>query len=512
MPSYFSLLDQQRDLCAFTLRPGLGQAWLFHYVNQCFLKQSGFAKEQVIGNQPEDLLLTADLAAFRHHLQQALQASGAYHFYQVLILPRGRLYWNFTLLAERDETGQATQLHGTAIDLSDLRRLEQALQEVERKNRALIAAMPDAIYRLAGDGTFIDLEAGKDTIMGISPMQLLGQRWDQIMPQPVAETAMLNIRQALGTRHTQMFEYQLSIGQELHDFEARMVAIGNDEVLAIVRDITARKRTERELRVAKEQAEVASRAKSSFLATVSHELRTPLNAIIGFSDVIRNQLLGVITPTRYRDYAQDIHDSGTHLLEIINDILDLSKLEAGRMELHEEIFDINQIIRQSIHLMEGRIADSRLQLGLNLASGLPFVFADRRVLKQIFINLLSNAVKFTPEGGSITVTSLLDKGGGVTVVVEDTGIGMRPEDIPLAMTPFAQIDSAMTRRHPGTGLGLPLVKSLIDLHGGNFSLDSKPNMGTKAYVRLPLSRVRDKITGDAQSAEIVNLSDALKRP
>lgn len=508
---FYELLAQQRDLGGLVLRPDGRGHWLVHWANASFLKQSGFAEAQLIGQRFEEVLLTADSASFQQHVQAALQKTDAHHFYQSLILPRGRVQWNMSLLCERDDRGQPKQLCGTAIDLTDLRRLEQALQEVERKNRALIAAMPDAIYRLAKDGTFIDLEAGRDTIMGIAPVQLLGQRWDQIVPLDVASVAQHHIDQALHTRQTQLFEYQLTIQDRVCDFETRMVAIGHEEVLAIVRDITERKQTERDLRVAKDQAEVASRAKSSFLATVSHELRTPLNAIIGFSDVIRHQLLGVITPTRYRDYAQDIHDSGTHLLEIINDILDLSKLEAGRMELHEEIFDINQVVRQAIHLMEGRIADMRLQLGMNLAANLPAVFADRRVLKQIFINLLSNAVKFTPEGGSISVASRFHQQTGITVVVEDTGIGMRAEDIPIAMTPFAQIASAMTRRHAGTGLGLPLVKSLIDLHGGTFRLESKPKIGTKAIVVLPPTRLRDKI-GDGTGAEIVHLADAIKRP
>ena len=511
MNSWLNLFLQQRDLNFFILRPQAKEGWLFHAVNDCFRRQSGLTRDQIICLPPEKVLPKPDCHSFIANIEQALTKTEAHHCYEILLLPRGRVYWNMTLLVERDKQKKPQQIIGTAIDLSDLRRLEQALQEVDRKNRALVTAIPDAMFRITADGIFIDLEAGRETAFGFSPIQFLGQSFDQIMPQPTAEQARAALAMAMRTRRTQLFEYQASIEGSTHDFEVRIVAIGNDEALAIMRDITKRKATERELRIAKEQAEVASRAKSSFLATVSHELRTPLNAIIGFSDVIRHQMLGVVSPPRYRDYAQDIHDSGKHLLDIINDILDLSKLEAGRMELFEEVLDVNQVIRQSIHLMEGRIADSRLQLGMHLSPNLPMLRADRRVLKQILINLLSNAVKFTPEGGAITISSSLEKSGGITIVVEDSGIGMKPEDIPMAMTPFTQIASAMTRRHAGTGLGLPLVKSLIDLHGGNFFIDSAPGHGTRATIKLPYARSVDKNGEEGKSAEIININD-LKKP
>lgn len=506
--NWLSLLDRHKDVCAF-IASVKGDHFVFSKVNDTFCRQSGLGQEQIVGFSPEDFLLPHDAATLNSNLRLACQAENIHTFYENMVLPRGRVYWNFTLQAVRNSKGQLKEIYGLAMDLTDLRRLEQALQEVERKNRALIAAMPDAIFKISSDGVFLDVEEGKDTILGIPPVQFLGQKVEEAMPPEVAASARKHIDRAFQTRRTQLFEYQLSVSETVHDFEVRIVSINNDEALAIVRDITARKNIERELRVAKEQAEVASQAKSAFLATVSHELRTPLNAVIGFSDVIRNQLLGPISQPRYKEYAQDIHDSGTHLLEIINDILDLSKLEAGRMQLNEELVDVNYVIRQSIHLMEGRINDGKLQLGMNLNSSLPSITADRRVVKQILINLLSNSVKFTPEGGSITIASYEETAGGITICVEDSGIGMRPEDIPVAMTPFAQIDSTFTRRHPGTGLGLPLVKSLVELHGGTFKLESALGRGTKAYIRFPASRSQAKSLPG--SAEIVSIAE-IKRP
>ncbi len=504
-----ALLESHRDICSFTVVVKDGR-FIFDKTNDTFCRQSGLRHDQVIGLAPEDFLLPHDAATINSNLRQAMQVDGSYTFYENMVLPRGRVHWNFMVRAARDANGLLREIHGIAMDLTDLRRLEQALQEVERKNRALIAAMPDAIFRISLDGVFLDLEEGKDTALGMPAVQFLGQKLEDVMPVDVADVARKKIKKAFETKRTQMFEYQLALDQAAHDFEVRIVALNDAEALAIVRDITDRKTIERELRIAKDQAEVASQAKSAFLATVSHELRTPLNAVIGFSDVIRNQLLGPIGQPRYKDYAQDIHDSGTHLLEIINDILDLSKLEAGRMELNEENVDVNYIIRQSIHLMEGRITEGRLQLGMNLSSTLPAIRADRRVLKQIMINLLSNSVKFTPEGGAITVSSYEENGGGIGISIEDSGIGMRPEDIPVAMTPFAQIDSTFTRRHPGTGLGLPLVKSLVELHNGTFRLESALGQGTKAFIRLPGSRSLSR-TGSIQIADVVSIADVSKR-
>lgn len=502
------LLQLHKSILTFRCDIEAGSRLVFRSVNEAFCRQSGLSAEQVIDHAPEQFLLSHDATAFLSNLRPCLTENKPVEFFEAMVLPRGRVYWHFSIEPIADTNGNVTSIRGIAIDWTDQRRLEQALQEVERKNSALIAAMPDAIFKISSEGVFLDLEEGKDTILGIPPGQFLGQTLETAMPKEIAGIARKHIARAFQTKRTQMFEYQLNVDNSTHDFEVRVVAVSSDEVLAIVRDITERKNIERELRIAKEQAEVASRAKSAFLATVSHELRTPLNAIIGFSDVIRNQLLGAINQPRYKDYAQDIHDSGTHLLEIINDILDLSKLEAGKVDLHEEVIDVNYVIRSSIHLMEGRITDGKLQLGLNLSSNLPPLKADKRVLKQILINLLSNSVKFTPEGGSITVSSYEEAGGGISIVIEDSGIGMDPNNIPMAMTPFSQIDSSLTRKHAGTGLGLPLVKSLVELHHGVFKLESALGHGTKAYIRFPNTRVMPK---PQPVAEIVSLSEMIKK-
>jgi signal transduction histidine kinase len=231
----------------------------------------------------------------------------------------------------------------------------------------------------------------------------------------------------------------------------------------------------------------ANKAKSEFLATMSHELRTPLNAILGFSEMIRERVRGPL-PDDYVEYAGDIHTSGRHLLELINDILDLSKLEAGKFEIHDEQLDLKDLLSECLQLVRGEAEKASLTLAEQYAAHTPVIRGDGRHMKQIALNLLSNAIKFTPRGGRVRVSLHAPRTGLVEFAVEDTGIGMTRAEIEVALMPFGQIDSKIARRHKGTGLGLSITRSLVEMQGGTISLNSEPGIGTTVSVAIPVTK------------------------
>jgi signal transduction histidine kinase len=254
------------------------------------------------------------------------------------------------------------------------------------------------------------------------------------------------------------------------------------------KEMAERQRAERELLTLRE-VEVSQRAMRALVANLSHELRTPLNAIIGFSQLIAHRHLGDHALDRYTDYAADIERSGQHLLSIINTMLDLAKAEAGQMELDEERFDLEPVAAECLRMLAQRAHDAGVALSHSLPSDLPPLFADKRIVRQVLLNLLSNAVKFTPRGGRVTVLAAVEPDRSLRLEVADTGIGIAPELIPRVMSPFGQVDDDLNRRHQGTGLGLPIVRSMMELHGGVFRLESMPGKGTRAIAVFPAHRL-----------------------
>jgi PAS domain S-box-containing protein len=398
-----------------------------------------------------------------------------------------------------------------ARNLLSLRRYERAAREEETSRGSVelphaherllrvIDAVPAMVCATDGEGRYIFCNQRFASFVGLRPGRLIGRRPLEAHNDALARRlADLDARLLSGEILPNSFEDEivdrdgnfcdlLTTKSVYHDSDGTMV-------VTVSLDITARKRAELDLIAVKEQAEIGNRSKTEFLANMSHELRTPLNAIIGFSEVISSALFGPLD-AHYRDYAQDINGSGHHLLRIINDLLDLSKIEAGRLELRDTPVPIATIFETCRRMVSDRATVTDVTLDFHPTE--LEVSADELRLEQVLLNLVSNAVKFTPTGGRVTVSATVSASGEVAISVADTGIGMASDDIPRALQPFGQIDNSLARPHGGTGLGLPLAQRLVELHGGTMTIDSQLGEGTTVTVVLPPERVHLRPTAAA---------------
>jgi signal transduction histidine kinase len=331
--------------------------------------------------------------------------------------------------------------------------------------------------------------------------------WRQVKGYPLFVVVALGEAESLASANHQAM-IVIGLGIIALSLPLIMMVILNRQIFCRVRHAIALdaetekvRQTNVELNLARRRSEEANQAKSAFLANMSHELRTPLNAILGFSEIIRDKVLGN-DPERHVRYAGDIHQSGTHLLNIVNDILDIAKIEAGKLELYEENVKMDKILRESLAAVE----QQALAGGVYLPNMIPdpgiFIYGDKTKLKQITINLLSNAIKFTPPGGAVSIAIAPDVGGGVSLTIQDTGIGMTAEEIRRAVKLFCQVNNCLSRRFKGTGLGLPLALQLTELHGGTLTLESTPGSGTAAIVRFPAERIAWHKEGEVRHAPV----------
>ena len=383
--------------------------------------------------------------------------------------------------------------------INEEKTMAHALRESEQKYRAIFENAGIGICQIAPTGEWINANKTMAQIMGYTnPQDLLLAQPDlhgKLFVDPhVRRDWFAGLEES--SQKGQEAEVRTHRGDTVwvnmtgHAVRDTMGDIMHFECTMF--DITERRNAELNLLRTKEQADFANRSKSEFLANMSHELRTPLNAIIGFSEIIRDQLFGPVGQAQYVEYAGDIHDSGQLLLSLINDILDMSKIEAGKRALAESVMSVEDTVRSVSRLVAARAKEGKIKLTMSVPRDFPCFRAEERAIKQILTNLLTNAIKFTPEGGTVSLTAEQTDKGDLRIVVEDTGIGMSAEEIPVAMAPFGQIESALSRKNQGTGLGLPLTRALVELHGGTLDLESAVGKGTKITLLFPKDRVVDK--------------------
>jgi PAS domain S-box-containing protein len=374
------------------------------------------------------------------------------------------------------------------------RRHREALQRSHERLIRVIDAIPVMISATDRDGRFVFANRHFARSLGREIADLIGRvPVEACGPERGGAWAAIDADLVAGLERPLSFEEVVldPSGAERVLLTGKSVLpqqTGADAIVVTVSfDITERKRTEVELVDAMRLAEAANHAKTEFLANMSHELRTPLNAIIGFSEVIAHEMLGPAGIDRYVEYAGDIRRSAEHLLEIINDVLDVAKIEAGRLELEEAAVDPAQAVADVISIVHDQARQAGVALRTVLAEDLPQLRADRQKLRQVLLNLVGNAVKFSPAGSAVTIAAEVVE-GCVTIGVSDRGIGMDEDEVRVALTRFGQVASPWTRRHSGTGLGLPLATGLMELHSGTLRVDSTKGEGTTVTIRFPAER------------------------
>ena len=373
------------------------------------------------------------------------------------------------------------------------------LLEAETTYRAFFEQAIEGVFRTSSDGRYLDANPALAKIYGYgSPEALvagLTDIADQLYVDPRRRAEFQAIMQANDRVSSFESEIRRRDGKLIWISEnARAVRDWTGKIVCYegtVEDVTERHRAQQKLRGALAEAEEASRAKSAFLAAMSHELKTPLNAVLGFSEIIKDEVLGPISPERYRGYAEDIHASGKRLLTIVCDVLDVAQLSDGAITLQPSTYTPKALIDEAITLARRATKDER-DVSVTIPDIFPTVDVDSKRLRQAIANLVGNALKFTPPGGAVSVTVRLERSGGMSFVVTDTGIGMEPQTISAALEPFRQLDRSLSRRFEGAGLGLSITKSIVELHGGVLLIESAVGEGTTASIVLPASRTKPR--------------------
>lgn len=469
------------------------------FLNDTWKKVTGFTVDRSVGRNLFEMLYPQDQQEQRENFKE-------------LVKGHKQAYRAFTRLRTSDGTFRAVELAvsmirqdenkdlrvvGTFTDVEERRRAERALSEAEKKYRTIVENAAGGIYQITPDGLFLSANPSMARILGYdAPEEILRDIRNantQVYVDATERNRFLKELQNEGASSHSETQVRRKDGsiiwvnenvRSVYDEESNLLYYEGS-----MEDITQRKVAEIALRDAKVDSDLSSRAKSEFLANMSHELRTPLNAIIGFSEIIKNEVFGPVGSKEYYEYANDIFESGKKLLNVINEILDVSRIEAGERQLNEGVVDLQKTVKTCLDLLAPKIHEGKLIINNLMGPESPRLIGEQHAIKQMIMNLLSNSVKYTPDGGRITLGAEIDSAGSLRILVTDTGIGLSEDEIQKALSPFGQVNAAFSRYESGAGLGLTLVKSLVGLHGGSLELFSQKGVGTTATLVFPPKRV-----------------------
>jgi PAS domain S-box-containing protein len=470
----------------------------FQLVNSAFLSVYGLPPEKILGKLDKDFMQAGQLKRKAAHEAEVIKTGGTVTQERSDELASGEIYQRLLIkFPIRNSDGKMTSFGTIGFDLSDLREAEENLRTLEAQLSDILRIAPEVIISTDVNGQILMFNDAAESTFGYERDDIIGQPLDVLLPEqargahgghlkafvkaPDTQRLMGGRGEISGRRRDgSIFPADASISK---------LQSGGETILTVtMHDITDRRQAEEDLRLALVSAERANQAKTEFLATMSHELRTPLNAIIGFSQTMAGQYFGALGSDKYVEYANDIGSSGEHLLQLINDLLDLSAIEAGKHTLHKELLKFEDVVEECEPIVREGVKRKGLAYICDVQDNLPTVNADRRALKQVMLNLLSNATKFTPEGGEVRLKAMASK-NTLTFEVRDTGMGIPTANLGSLTDPFVRGETDPHKAQEGTGLGLAIVKSLVELHGGNLTIESEVDVGTTVTVTLPIGDV-----------------------
>ena len=454
----------------------------------------GYTRDEALGQLQDLIRVPADVPTLTDTIAAAMARDGSWSGDINFKRKDGSVgISNTVVFAFTDGDGRPAVI-GINRDVSERRRTQETLREAAESFRLIADNIPGHFLHFDRDLRYRFVNKGVEELYGQPREYFIGKRVSDVQEPAVYQEALPYFEQALGGAEVTFEWERTSVNGVRRDYQTTCLPQfdASDQVVGcyvLSVDITEHKRAEATALAAKDEAEQANRAKSEFLANMSHELRTPLNAINGFSEMIVAETLGPLGNVEYQKYARYIKEAGEHLLDLINDLLDLSKIEAGNIVLAEETISVAALMRSCVAMIRERADAGDVRINVDIDEELlPLLCADEMRIKQIVLNLMSNAVKFTPADGTVTVRAWYHVDRGFVLQVADTGIGIAAHNIPKALARFEQVESTLDRTYEGTGLGLPLTKSLVEQHGGALDLHSQLGVGTVVTVSLPADR------------------------